>query len=120
MTQRDWWDDLPTTLSDAVVARDEALENVEQGAGEEWVELATAWLRNYLETHLEYNPDVVNQEGPQPPERRAWGIITRRAIQERWIERTGYAPRTRGHATMGPVYESRICRVTVDSNGKVG
>lgn len=104
----DLFPDPPTTLAEAVQARDAALESVAAGAGDDWAAEALAWLRDYLTRHQEYIPDVANQHGPQPAERRAWGIVTKRALAAGWIVRTGYAPRTRGHCTPGPVYESRL------------
>ena len=100
--------DPPPTMAQAVAARDAALELVESNAGKVWIEAATGWLRGFLEGHAEYVPDRDNQGGPQPAERRAWGTITRRALRNGWLELTGYAPRTRGHATPGPVYKSLI------------
>lgn len=100
--------DPPPGLAEAEAARDEALDRVEANAPDGWIEAALAWLRVHLEANPEYVPDVSNRLGPQPPERRAWGVVTRRAIRQGWIERTGYAPRTCGHSTPGPVYRSLL------------
>lgn len=103
MTERTLFD-----LLAAESARDEALDQVARNAPDGWEADASAWLCAYLRVHREYVPDVANRNGPEPPERRAWGIITRRAIRAGWIVRTGFTPRTRGHATPGPVYRSLL------------
>lgn len=101
---------LMSEFDHAVAARDRALEQVTANAPAGWEDAALAWLRSYLETHAKYVPDVHNRQGPEPPEKRAWGIVIRRAIKAGWIKRIGYQPRTRGHCTPGPVYGSMILR----------
>jgi hypothetical protein len=99
------------TLFDARVARDEAMERVETNAGDEWRTEAWAWLHGYLETHGELFPDTDLRDGPEPRERRAWGVLVRRALKEGLIVGTGeFRARTRGHCTPGPVYRSLIYR----------
>jgi hypothetical protein len=98
----------PPALLAAERARDAAMEQAAANAPAGWEARATDWLRSYLETHAEYVPDTANREGPEPPERRAWGGVVRRALRLGWMVKGGYAPRTQGHATMGPVYRSKL------------
>lgn len=104
MTQRTLFD----AIASAEAARDAALEQVAGAAPRGWEDAASAWLCDYLRAHAEYVPDVANRDGPEPPEKRAWGAVIRRAIRAGWIVRTGFAPRTRGHCTPGPVYRSNL------------
>ena len=99
------------TIAEARAERDAALTRVSGAAGEQWAAEAWSWLRGYLESHVEFFPDTACREGPEPPEKRAWGAVVLRAKREGWIRATGeFRARTRGHATPGAVYRSMLCR----------
>lgn len=95
-------------FAEAERARDAGMEQAAAHAPEGWEERATAWLRSYLERHAEYVPDTANREGPEPPSKRAWGVVVRNAKRWGWIEADGYVPRTRGNCTPGPRYRSKL------------
>jgi len=100
-------------LAEARAERDIALQRVGDAAGLEWRDQAHEWLRGYLEHHPELFPDTALRDGPEPPEKRAWGVVVRRAIRDGWIVPTGeFRARTRGHCTPGPVYRSTLYRET--------
>ena len=102
--------DLINEYDRAAAARDAALEQVEANTPDGWQEAAVAWLAGFLLRHETYFPDTDNRACPaQPPQLRAWGIITRHAIKAGWIRPTEeFRPRTRGHCTPGRVYQSLI------------
>lgn len=89
--------------------RDLALFDVEHSAPAGWAETGWAWLTEFLRTHAEFFPDQDLRAGPEPPERRAWGVLVRRARTQGLIAPTGeLRPRTSGHCAPGMVYRSLI------------
>ena len=96
-------------LFTAAAERERGMTRAAAGAGIVWAEDAYAWLRLFLRHHSEFFPDTDLREGPEPPDRRAWGPLIRRAKKDGLIVPTGeYRPRSRGHCTPGAVYRSLI------------
>lgn len=88
------------------------MTRVENAAPVEWNEYARAWLRDYLTTHAEFFPDDAWLAGlAEPPEARAWGPVVKYASARGWIVKSGgFRQRTRGHATVAPIWLSLIYR----------
>lgn len=71
------------------------MESAERHAGAEWAELAQTVLRWFLRRHDQ--PFTMEQvriwatahDLPAPPDARAWGAVTRRALSEGLIVATG-------------------------------
>lgn len=83
-----------------------------------WSERAYALLRQYAKDHTEFATEDArtwahNEAGLSfPPDGRAWGAVTNRAVRAGLIVVDRYRP-TRippAHATPRPVWRSRICR----------
>lgn len=102
-------------LEHAEAERDVAMAAVEDHAPDDWKTTAWEWLLVYLQEHREFFPDDVWRAGlAEPPNARAFGPLVKRAAHEGLIVRTDQMrPRTRGHATPGPVWRSAIYRTSV-------
>jgi CBS domain-containing protein len=82
-----------------------------------WNEQAFSMLLTYAETHFEFMTEDVrvwaHTKGlPQPPDGRAWGAVTQRAVRARLLVRDRYR-KTRippAHATPRPVWRSPLLR----------
>lgn len=102
----------PRSLEDARVARDEAMQCVDDHAPVEWKETAWDWLVGYLQSHREFFPDDVWRAGlEEPPNARALGPLVKRAAAAGLIVKTDRTrQRTRGHATPAVVWRSLVYR----------
>lgn len=98
------------TLTDARVARDEAMQQVDAHADDAWKFHAWTWLLDYLAAHEEFFPDDVWAAGlPVPRERRALGPLVSKAARAGYIVATDKVrARTRGHTTPAMVWRSTL------------
>ena len=85
----------PKSKAQAALDMQTGIDNVEQGAGEEWIAGATEFLRRYAEVATQ---DFLAEQVvaacplPVPHDGRAWGPVFMRARRAGWIQKVGYAP----------------------------
>lgn len=83
---------------------------------ERWTDRAFDLLKLYAESHMMFMTEEVRvwahgEKGlPQPPDKRAWGAVTNRAVKQRILICDHYRPTTipPAHATPRPVWRSQI------------
>ena len=78
-----------------------------------WSALAYMSFLYYAKYHKTFQTEDVRRWAehlPSPPDNRAWGAITRRAVKAGIIKRVGYAPVKSPNCHMAPmaVWESQI------------
>ena len=83
-------------------------------AGEDWVEMALEALRTHATTHKYFTTEQVraaNQELPEPPDKRAWGAVVRKANRAGIIRSHGWtrAESTTVHGMVVTLWESTLC-----------
>lgn len=98
------------TLGEARTAGELGQARAAEAAGQEWADIAFAWLSDHLRTVEYLEPDAARDGCPVPPsgEWRAFGPVVKRAIASGLIRLSGFAPRRSGHGTPGPRYRSTI------------
>jgi len=106
-------DVIVTSMDEARARRDagmaSALDHAEQDAPG-WGEQCFSLLRTYAAMqHHDFTIETfrawAHAHGlPMPPESRAFGPVTQRAIRESVIVRTGYAPAASSNGSQKPVY----------------
>lgn len=106
-----------TQRDEACRLRDEGIDTAAAHADAvqpEWTEQAFAFLRLYLELNATFTTEDVRMAArgvvPEPPDRRAWGSVTRRAVKEKLIERSGFteAKDPRVHCNIVAVWRSKV------------
>lgn len=85
---------------------------------ENWSGLAYIFLKDYIRTHKEFMAEQVRMASigrvPDPPSKRAWGVIIVRAKKQGLIERVGFrnVTNSKAHCTPATVwkrkYEERL------------
>lgn len=98
----------------AAAARDRALEQVLQHAGEPWAATARRWLREYALIHREFTAEefriwAVAGGCPQPHHHNAWGALLCTMRRQGVIEITDRQrpmQTVRSHARRTPVWRS--------------
>ena len=83
-------------LVDALQRRDTGMARVEQSAGTDWIDDATAYLREYAR-RARGEPFLIEDAievytGTRPPNPKAWGPAAMMAAKRGWIRKAGYAP----------------------------
>lgn len=80
------------SLSDAALARDEAIEQVGQAADEEWKKGALHWLRLICVKRQEFTTDFLHQVLAKyhttPDEKRVYGWLMKEGEKRGWCSRT--------------------------------
>jgi hypothetical protein len=75
-----------------------------------WGESALAWLRFHAEVSegeftMEQFRQMASMVLPEPPDLRAWGSVTQKAIRQGIIRKTGgYAPAASSNGSPKPLY----------------
>ena len=82
-------------------------------AGDEWAAIAYAAFVEHAKTHLTFHTEDVylaEENFPEPPDRRAWGSIPRRAVREGIVEFNGWgrSPSAYKHGALLSVWRSKI------------
>lgn len=101
--------------SEALAAAEEAIEQVEGNADDEWLADARAVVRRLAETHPEFTTDDVWRSLASTREPRALGAVMRQAAAEGIVENTHQTvPSTRPecHARPVTVWRSLLPRRT--------
>lgn len=101
---------------DFAKARDDGIQRAHDHAEEDspgWSDVALAFLRGHAMKHEHFLTEDVIEAGKtwgllEPPDRRAWGHVVRKAVREGIIERDGYAPAKTSHFSPKPRWKSRI------------
>ena len=100
------------TLFDWQAARDAAMTQVEAHAGADFAERARAFVSAWLCGRGPVLGETISMAGEAagivPHDSRAWGPIYAALSRAGVIVRTGYAPRTRGHGSPGPVWKIAV------------
>jgi hypothetical protein len=95
----------PLPLFDDLAARDDAMDQVEQAAGEDFAERAADFVVDYLTEHGaspgEAVTDACKAAGIVPHDDRAFGPVYMRLSRAGRIVKVGTCPRTKGHYTAG-------------------
>lgn len=96
------------TLADALKARDEAMQQVEENAelvSPDFSERAQQFILAYLQRHGACSGEVLTnaclQAGIRPHDDRAFGPVYMRLSRSRKIEKAGFCVRKKGHGTAG-------------------
>jgi len=99
-------------LLDARKQGEHAMHAVAENSGADFqnraYDLARAFFQKAERATGEDATDYVVAQGCVPHDRKAFGNVYRRLIQDGVIERVGYMPRRCGHGSPGPVYEARL------------
>ena len=107
-------DEATFDLFAAEAARDTAIEQVEVGAGPEWMERALRLVRSVAETREEFTTDRLHAlMEPKPKEGRVWGAVMRKVAEYGWAEPTGVYRKSASvvcHARPKMIWRSRIYR----------
>lgn len=104
----------PTAQDLAIDGMTRAIEHAD-AVEEDWSERAYHMLLTYALNHFEFMTENVrvwahDQGLPLPPDGRAWGAVTMRAVRDRIIVRDRYQ-KTRippAHSTPRPVWRSQL------------
>lgn len=93
------------TITDAIDARDQAMEAVAQHAGDTFQDRALAFVLAYLTVHGETAGEVLTEAcrraGIVPHDDRAFGPVYMKLSRQGLIEKCGTVLRRRGHGTAG-------------------
>ncbi len=93
-----------TGISNGAAAADSAISG--------WSEAALERVINYAQTHESFLMEEVRadlgEEFPLPPDARAWGGVTRRAIKDGVIAKDGYAPARSSNLSPKQVWKSLV------------
>jgi hypothetical protein len=104
----------PSAADLATIGMQRAVDHADQVEGG-WSELAYAMLEQYAFSHCEFMTEDVRVWAHEnglavPPDKRAWGAVTLRAVREKLVVCDRYR-KTRippAHATPRPVWRSQI------------
>lgn len=108
----------PWTLDKARAERDagmaQAFDHAERDEPD-WGDIAYSFLVTFAHRHREFISEDVSDatketEFPQPPTDRAWGAVYLRASKRGIIEKVGIGRSRRRHASICPLWRSRIYR----------
>lgn len=83
-------------------------------AGSEWVEIALDAMRKHALTNKYFTTEQVRaayDDLPEPPDRRAWGAVARKAQKEGLIQPHGWvrAKSLSVHGMVVTLWESKVC-----------
>ena len=83
-------------------------------AGDDWMEMALEALRTHATAHKYFTTEQVrgaHPELPEPPDKRAWGAVTRKAKVEGIIRAHGWmrSQNLSRHGMHVTVWESTLC-----------
>lgn len=95
------------TLDEAMAARDQAMQKVEENAGEGFYEAATELSLDYLRCHGPTSSEDLTiaclESGIVPHDDRAFGPVYAKLSRSGQITKAGYCARKRGHGTSGGI-----------------
>lgn len=85
-----------------------------KNAGGEWVAIALDAVRKHAVTNKYFTTEQVrtaNDDLPEPPDRRAWGAVVRKAQREGLIQPHGWvrAQSLTVHGMVVTLWESKVC-----------
>lgn len=109
----------PDLFKNGAELRDEGIKRAVDHADrveERWSDRAFELFKEYIRARRVFMTEDVrmwahkDRDLPLPPDGRAWGAVTVRAVKQRLIRRIGYAPMKSPncHQDPKPVWQSRI------------
>lgn len=102
-------------IQTAMARRDSGIDRVAASANsaiDGWTDIALEKVVSYAQGHESFLMEDVRaaltEDFPGPPDARAWGSVTRRAIKEGLIIKDGYAPARSSNLSPKPVWKSLV------------
>jgi len=100
--------------------RDEGMQRAVDHADRKvdgWQDIALAAFYQHAQTHVTFTTEQVRRSSPhvpEPPDKRAWGAVARRACKERYIQKVGIvqAQSPTVHCMYVTLYQSQVLDLT--------